>query len=205
VGVTAHGGLGFTKIEAFCFPLRCFPLRCLFSCSTCRPEALRWMTTHFSDTGVRPTWPPCCSLVFAISAYKVLLFASVGPESPGTQLQRGHGHSRWQVELNQIVNKPERRDGKTTQVLERKQQCASGCYAQSSPGRAPVCEVKSRLTVLSLLHKAWRGSVCDSNFLAKSFLQTLVLARNNFFAYQSTSLTDVEPLPLLRSCLQSDT
>lgn len=96
-----------------------FPLRCLF-CSTCRPEALRWMTTHSSGAGVRPTCPPYCSLVFAISPYKVLLFAPMGPEGPGTQLQRGHHHSRWQVEINQTMSEPKRLCEKMTQVLERR-------------------------------------------------------------------------------------
>lgn len=51
-----------------------------------------------------------------------------------------------QMGLNWIVKKSDR---KTTQVLERREQCASGCHDWSSPGEAPVCEIKTRLTVLT--------------------------------------------------------
>lgn len=88
-----------------------------------------------------------CSLVFASFPHRAP-FAPVHPEGPGTQLQRGHCHCRRQVGLNWIGNESEMRDKETTQVLDRREQCASGYHDWSSPEEVPVDEVETRLSLL---------------------------------------------------------
>lgn len=145
MGVTTSGGMSFTKTGAF---------SALFS--TEMSVLMLSLQTRDSQVDAQPLFRcwgqaslgSCCILAFASSPHRAV-FAPEHPDVLEPNCKGDIATSDGKAGLKGIVNKSEMRNKKSNKSAgeERREQYASGCHDWSSPGKAPVHEVKTRLTL----------------------------------------------------------